>query len=431
MTRRLLPLLLLLLALSGCSLSDRGATETSAGTATTAGATTTTEDPAAAATLAQVEALIPVTERLRGLDFIEPPNIVVVTPDELEVRVRDLIADELDTDELARDQATLELLGVLPPGTSLETLYLDLYGEQVGGFYDLETQELVVPASSAELSVKDRVVIVHELVHALTDQHFGHGVDGLDLADEERFDEHTALAAVVEGDAVRIESAYIRTLGPTEIEQLLAEYEGVDSSVFDAAPHYIQESLIWAYLEGFAFMEDLGGTNDSADDVYGAVPVSTEQVADPDRYRLGEAPIAVTIDTMVPAGYEIGESSTWGYASLEALLGAEVAPGPLAAAIDGWGGDRYRILFDGTSAIFQLHYVGDSQDDLRELAEALETYFTARIEEGDAWRLRTDGTTLVAITGDDPEAVNAIVDDLGFDTIDSLPPPPTTTTTEG
>lgn len=429
MTRRLLPVLVLVLGVSACSFFE-GAPESTGvePSSTTEGVTTTTLDPVTAATLEQVELLVPVVEDLRGLEFIEPPNIVVVTPEELEVRVRDLIADELDAEELARDQATMELLGILAPGQSLEELYLDLYGEQVGGYYDPETEELVVPASTDGLLVKDRVVIVHELVHALTDQHFGHGDDGTTLVDESRFDEHTALLSVVEGDAVRVESEYIRSLGPAEIARLIEEYEDVDSSVFDAAPHFLQESLIWPYLDGFEFMDALGGTNAAADAAYEAVPVSSEQVADPDRYLRGEAPIAVTIDTAVPEGYELGEASTWGYAALEALLGAELTPDALGDAVDGWGGDAYRIMFDGVNAIFQLHYVGDERDDLRELAEAFEAYFVARTSEADAWRLRTDGSTLVVLTGDDPDAVNSIVDELGFGTIDSLPLPTTTTT---
>lgn len=424
---RLLPLVVAVVALAGCSLFA----EADPAVTTVPGPTTTSTVPGAATTLAQVEALVPVTEELRGLEFLDAPNIVVVTPAELETRVRALVDEELEADELVRDQATMELLGILDPGTALDELYLDLYGEQVGGYYDPETKELVVPASSTELAVKDRVVIVHELVHALTDQHFDHGPVAIDLLDADRFDEHTALLSVLEGDAVRIEGEYVQTMSSDEITDLIAEYEAIDTSVFDAAPHFIQESLIWSYLVGFEFVSDVGGTNESTDRLYEEPPTTTEQVADAERFHAREDAIPVSIGTIVPDGYEVGEESTWGYAALEALLGAVVDPATLDAAVEGWGGDRYRILFDGTNAVFELHYVADDPLDLGELATAFEEYFVDRIDEGDAWRLRTDGTTLVVLAGDEPAAVNAIVDDLGFDTIDTLPVPTTTTTTEG
>lgn len=429
--RRLLPLIAAIaLATAGCGLLGGSTTTTGVDaaptTSTTIGPTTTTSalSPEARATLEQVEALIPVTEDLRGLEFLEPPTIVVVTPDELEARVRDLIAEELEPDEVARDEALLRLLGVLDAATALDELYLDLYGEQVGGYYDLETRELVVPASDTELLVKDRVVIVHELVHALTDQHFGHGERLLELVDEERFDEHAALSSVSEGDAVRVESEYIRTLSPEDLQALVAQYDDLESTVFESAPFFLQESLVAPYLDGFEFLNALDADDAVTDGIYEDPPTTTEQVLVPEAYLRREPALPVGIDVAVPEGYEIGESSTWGASGLRSLLGAEVEPGPLAAAVDGWGGDAYRVLFDGTDAVFHLQYRGDDVDDLRELGEAFRSYLAARVAEDDAWTVRTDGTEIAVVVADDPEVLAAIVEGLaGFEGLDILPEP--------
>jgi hypothetical protein len=419
--RRLPLLLALLLFVAACTDDGAGTTTTNVASSSTSGTTggtpvaedtTTTLDPQTAAILAEVEALIPVTEELRGLEFLEPPNIVVVSDEELEQRVRDLYEEELDPDETARDEAVYRLLGVIEEDVALDELLVDLFGSSVGGYYDLDTKELVVKASADGLTVNQRVIVVHELNHALTDQHFAHGDDSQLLVDEMRFDEFGALSAVVEGDSTRVESLYIQELSGDEIQALVAEYDEIDNSAFDAAPHFIQEVLIAPYVDGFEFFLALDAGNAGTDAVYGEPPISTEQVLEPEKYTEGESPIAVGLDLPVPAGYENGEESTWGATGIQALLGDVLSPGPLADAVAGWGGDRYRVLFDGTNAAFQLHWVGDTEDDLPEFAAAFEAYLAAAVDADDAWQVLTDGTEVAVIAADDPAVLDALVADL-------------------
>lgn len=419
--RRLPLLLAVLLILAACT-DTSGTTTTESvgvpstsedGSATTVASapagTTTTIDPELAETLAQVEALIPVTEDLRGLQFLEPPSIVVVTDEELEQRVRDLYEEELEPDEIARDQAVYRLLGIIDEDVDLAELLVDVYGGSVGGYYDLDDKELVVKASPDGLTVNERVIVVHELNHALTDQHFASGDVSQTLIDEERYDEFSAYSAIVEGDSTRVESEYIQLLSSDEIGELIAEYDDLDSSAFDSAPHFIQEFLVAPYLDGFEFLVDLDGTNATADAAYDAPPVSTEQVIDPDKYREGDDPVDVIIEGAVPEGYENGEESTWGATALRALLGASVDPGRLADAVDGWGGDRYRILFDGTNAALELHWVGDEASDLPEFVDAFERYLGDAVDGDDAWHVVTDGETVVVLVADEPALADEIL----------------------
>ena len=385
-------------------------TTTPADTATTA--TTIPESPEAAATRAEVEALIPVAEQLRGLEFLAPPSITIVTPEGLEARVRDLLQEELDPKEVARDEAVFRLLGILAPGRSLERLYHDLYGEQVGGFYDSETKELVVPVSPDGLLVRERTVIVHELVHALADQQFDFGARTEALIDAEAYDEYSAFKAVIEGDAVRVETAFIQTLTAADLARLVTEYAELDSTVFDGTPHFLQRQLLFPYLQGHEFLRRVEASGGSIDDLYLAPPVSTEQVLHHDRFAAGELPVPVAITTSVPVGYEVGEESTWGQAALESLLGAVLPAADLRAAVEGWGGDSYRIMSDGTNVIWQYHYVGDAPSDVLELATGFRTYLTARAAANSNWTVRSDGTTLVVLVADEGDAFLQVAVDL-------------------
>lgn len=423
---RRFPLLLALALLVAACTGGTDATTTTAGSspsttedmaATTvptseAPTTSTTLDPEAAAVLAEVEALIPVTEELRGLEFLEPPTIVVLSDEGLEERVRALYQEELEPEEVARDQALYRLLGIIGDDVDLEALLVDLFGESVGGFYDLDTKEMVVKASPDGLTVNQRVIVVHELNHALTDQHFASAEVTEVLVDELRYDEFAAYSAVVEGDSTRVEVGYIRDLTPAELQSLLAEYDDLDSSTFDAAPYFIQEVLVAPYIDGYEFLLELDADNRAADVIYGDPPISTEQVVDPSKYEAREAPIEVTIDLPVPEGYENGEESTWGVTGLQALLGAVLPPGPLAAAVEGWGGDRYRVLFDGTDAALQLHWVGDDPSDLPEFVTAFEAYLAASVAPDDAWQVLTDGTEVAVVVADDPAVLASIVEGM-------------------
>ena len=54
-------------------------------------------------------------------------------------------------DEIAVAEETLKALGLLPADASLGELYVDLLGSQVAGFYDPETQEMVVVSRSGTI----------------------------------------------------------------------------------------------------------------------------------------------------------------------------------------------------------------------------------------------------------------------------------------
>ena len=165
MVRRLFLLLALVIVVAACTNgSTTTSTDSSGGTVTTTsgspettseipeGTTTTvaptwTELPGLDALPQEIQdellELVRLTEEVRDLKFSEPPTITIVTNAELEERVRALI--EEDAEDFPADEALYKLLGLLDPEADLEAMLTDLYGEQVAGFYDGETGELVVP----------------------------------------------------------------------------------------------------------------------------------------------------------------------------------------------------------------------------------------------------------------------------------------------
>lgn len=326
----------------------------------------------------QIVALIAATEEVRGLPFLSQPNVAILTPDELAERVRQDLEEELDSEALAIDARLLKLFGLLEPGVDLETLLVDLYSEQVAGFYDGETGEMVIGGEAADLTPLTKSVVVHELIHALTDQHFLFHDDFEAMFDEQRYDEAAAFQALIEGDATYFQLLYIEQLPLTEQFALATEAleQLDDTSVLQSVPMWIQDDLAFPYDTGQLFVQALvteGGIA-AVDQAYVDRPVSTEVVMHPGRYSSGERISDVEELSIELDGYETHETSSYGEWGFRILLSEAQQPGTAAQAANGWGGDSYQVLYDEDDVVLAITYKGDTEQDAFELADALLTH---------------------------------------------------------
>lgn len=369
--------LLLALALGGAACTSSGTTTTAVEETTTtstsiADGTTTTVATSDAALIAEIRDLVDDTEEIRGLRFAEEPEVTVLAGEVLEQRIRDDLAEEISEEDNVVETALLQLLGLIEPGTDLLALYQEVLGEQVAGFYDGETGELVVAGDAGSLSPLSRSIVVHELVHALQDQHFDAWDRWQAMLDEERYDEAAAYQAVIEGDATYAQTLYIQNLGPADLLAIAGEIGGTDQDALDDAPFFLQEGLVFPYDEGFRLVQRLVGEGGLAA-VNAAMidpPVSTEQVYHPSRFVDEEPPVDVVLDLAPPPGYSVYEVSTWGELGFVQLFGESSGRGDVAQVADGWGGDAYRIFNAGDEVVMVLLLAGDTATDAAEVAEA-------------------------------------------------------------
>ncbi|MDH5373385.1 MAG: hypothetical protein OEX97_10620, partial [Acidimicrobiia bacterium] len=81
-----------------------------------------------------------------------------------------------------------------------------------------------------------------------------------------------------------------------------------------------------------------------------------------------------------PEGYEVAESSIWGQGAFRAMFGQALDDATATAAAVGWGGDVYRLLWDGADEIvFDLSYVADSPVDAAEMFDTLSEFALLQI----------------------------------------------------
>ncbi|RMH19480.1 MAG: hypothetical protein D6701_04980 [Gemmatimonadetes bacterium] len=305
------------------------------------------------------EALLPDLARRAGLELTRPVRLERRSRAELE-RYLDAKLDEQLPHERARNVGTVyELLGMVPRGTDLRALLRSIYLEQVGGFYDPDSTTLFVMDDQSPDVLEP--LLVHELVHALQDQ----ATDLDSITDPARGnDAATAATAAVEGHAtlVMFEAMLSRQQGEdvdlTRLPDLmgtigpsLAEAREA-SPALASAPRVVQESLLFPYLGGAAFLADVWAHEPGRRPPFGArLPASTEQVLHPERYRAEsrDAPTRLVLEADPAPALEdgLGELETGIF--LEGLYGDEAA----RALARGWDGDRFALFrpADGAPAL--------------------------------------------------------------------------------
>jgi hypothetical protein len=369
--------------------------------------TTTVADSIDAGGLAdEVSELITAAEEVRGLEFIVEPVITIVSSEELAERVRSLIEEDLEPADVAVAQRLYEILGLLDGTIDLGQAYLDLYAEQVGGFYDHETDEMVIMGGSS-LSPLSRSIVVHELIHALTDQHYSFADLSDELWDNEEFERVSAISSLAEGDATYFQLIYLQTLSTQEQIDAITESMDTDTTVMDSLPAWFAQDLTFPYDFGFGFVERLISDNDIAavNQAYELLPMTTEQILHPEKYYLREGALPIEIPTVDIPGYTVFEEGSFGEWNTRLFLLDGIEPGDALVAAAGWGGDRYRIYWQGDEACtddcggpvaFVYKYQGDTPRDAQELANAIAASAHAIMKVGSA-RTPVDG--VVTYTG--------------------------------
>ncbi|WP_174811747.1 Hvo_1808 family surface protein [Salinadaptatus halalkaliphilus] len=212
-------------------------------------------------------------EQLRNLTFDEEVPVDVVSREQFEAEDDGVVGNASATERLSRS-VTYETLFMVDRETPLEAELEELYGGTVEGYYDPSTDEVVVVSDNPESPELDEVVLGHELLHALQDQHF-------DLASYQRetIDQDAAKNGLIEGDAVWIDTEYEK--------RCLEAWDCVQPEGETVAPPTINYGLylivFQPYSDGPGYVEYHleDGDWEAVDDLYDDPPVSSAEVIRP------------------------------------------------------------------------------------------------------------------------------------------------------
>src|SRR5262245_55626152 len=239
-------------------------------------------------------------ESLRGWKFKETVKKGMYSEAELRGFIEKRLVEEYPEEELKNNEAFLRTIGALPEGTSLRQTLIDVLMSQIGGFYDppSKTFYMVKREGTEYGQLVDRILIAHELTHALDDQQVS--LDSLMSSRDRSQDGEFVIAALVEGSATEVMTRYVTQAqfsGDMKTDDLhnLMKSEEERSRVFFEAPRYFQ-SLLANYTCGMFFLLQgqlgaiLGGsgsTVNAGQNFLKAVhdpPRSSEQILHPEKY---------------------------------------------------------------------------------------------------------------------------------------------------
>ena len=212
--------------------------------------------------------------------------------------------------EVHAEELTLKMFGLVPPGFNLAGETVDLLSEQAAAFYDYNKKRLFILDTTPD-GDEARLALVHELAHAIADQH--HNLGKFMREGDPDDDASTARQAVTEGQATWLSWAYLfwTRNGRPEIPENrlneLADSAGAEGPVYSSAPLYIQESLVFPYNQGIRFIDAVYRKMGRAgfDEVFAHPPVSTQQILHAQDYFDKLTPIMTTTPTLdAPLGKE-------------------------------------------------------------------------------------------------------------------------------
>ena len=178
--------------------------------------TTTTRQPAKVPTKwdPRLQPIADEVAKLRKLDFEHPVAAEFLDDAAFEKKVttdRGKLSKQ-DKRDLERSQAQLRAVGLIGAGVDLFDAVGSLQTSGVLAYYDPKTKKITVKGTNLD-DVSTRVTVAHELTHALQDQHFD-----LQKLEKAAAADHgsTVLHTIAEGDAVRIQNEYVKTLSDAD-----------------------------------------------------------------------------------------------------------------------------------------------------------------------------------------------------------------------
>jgi len=313
-------------------------------------------DLALAANKTQRAAIEEQVVKLRGLEFKQPVDYQVLNRKEIKQTISKKLAEVFSEQEFRDMTDAMAAVGLLPPKYPLREKYIDLLGEQVAAFYDQHQHKLVMYEDATLDNAQNRVVLAHELTHALQDQHFS--LKRLPLEIKTNDDRAAAASALVEGDATLVMSEFMLNNLTRQMvkDNLLATFTQ-NMKQLETAPRYLREMLVFPYLRGQEFCAALFGSGgyEAVSKAYANPPTSTAQILHPQKYMATprEEPIAIAwAETKVKGEAPVGDNVV-GEMGLRILFAEwlDAATGERAAA--GWRGDRYLYFASGEALVWK------------------------------------------------------------------------------
>ncbi len=285
---------------------------------------------------------------ITGLKLRTPLKKTLRSREEIRAYVIRQMDEDKNPAERYASARSAEAFGLLPKGFDFDAFMVDLLTEQIAGLYDPKSHEFYI--ADWIPAVDQRMVMAHELTHALEDQHFH--IEAWIKAARPNDDSELAREAVLEGSAMAAMIDYLLA----ETGRSLKDVPDIDPSMLvgdmgstpslKKAPPFLKDALVFPYFAGLTFSADLlkSGGWPALPGVFNKPPVSTQQVMHPALYHAAKLPSTVTlpdVSRLLGSEWTKLEENVMGEFGWKEVIKQFLDEDRATSLAAAWDGDRY------------------------------------------------------------------------------------------
>ena len=306
--------------------------------------------PSAAEFSAAADEVLTQMSQITGLSLRSPLKKSLRSREEIRAHVVKEMNEDKNPAERYAGARSAEVFGLLPKGFDLDSFMIDLLTEQIAGLYDPKAHEFYV---ADWIPIDDqRMVMAHELTHALEDQHFQ--IEAWVKAARPNDDSELARESVLEGSAMAAMVEYLLQGSGRSLEDLpdidpaMLIGDMAETPLLKKAPPFLKDALVFPYLDGLTFSATVLKPNGwgGLPGIFSKPPVSTQQILHPALYSSGKTPASVALPSMEktlgPDWTKLEENIMGEFGWKEVLK--QFLDEPRAKVLSAaWDGDRYAV----------------------------------------------------------------------------------------
>ena len=298
--------------------------------------------------LATADEVIKEMSQITGWRLKTPLKKSIRNREDIHAYILRQMDDEKDAKERYASARSAEAFGLIPKGFKLDNFLVDLLTEQIAGLYDPKAHEFYIadwiPAD------EQRMVMAHELTHALEDQHFD--IEPWVHAARPNDDAEMARESVLEGSAMAAMLEYelkdrgLKLKDLPEFDPSVFVGDLAETPILKKAPPFIKDSLMFPYFSGLTFSMNVlkSGGWPAFSSVFARPPANTQQILHPDMYFANRAPAPLKVELPAAAPGENWvrlEENSLGELGWKEVLKQFLDEERAKETAAGWDGDEY------------------------------------------------------------------------------------------
>ena len=221
---------------------------------------------------------------IRGLEFKSVVPCVMQSRSEVQDYIQGSLSSRNDPQRLVLEEQAYKLIGLIAPDFGYAKGLVAADAERVAGYYNFDAGHFVMVHDVPQL--REKYVIMHELVHALQDQHFNLKAVMKRVLNN---DEQLARSALLEGDANGVlhqieHHGACKRLSSRELLEAMMRRAG--SPIRSGPPRSLKMMMSFPYIYGESFVCALleEGGRERLNQAFANLPVSSREVMEPGIY---------------------------------------------------------------------------------------------------------------------------------------------------